>query len=437
MSLLRNLAWSLGIVLILFLLSWWVYMPTKAQRGIWQTEGYGLILSITPAAINVYQRTDVACHRDMRFPAHMGLVKLLEGAELSTSGDRLSLTVDGAVNPIMARRLDVIPVECTAPLIDTPAPQHVFDAFWAAMDEHYAFFDLHGVDWSARKTTLPNDATDQQLWDAITTAMNGLDDGHLYLAAPGLVEDGKAKVFSPSVRPSWHSERHMVRDTSRAQIEGGLTLIEGSGLAYGYASPDIGYVYLEHMEVSPGFGQRASTRAAAAIDSVLAALEDTRGIILDVRYNPGGSDDVALAYASAFAAQRTLAFSKTTRTATGYTDPFEVYIEPTSQPYLKPVVVLTTGYTGSAAEIFTMTMREFPQVTTIGSVTSGGLSDVLNFTLPNDWNLGLSHQIYSAADDKVYEGIGVPPDVDVAVDVAAFRSGQDPALAQAIALLSE
>jgi len=50
---------------------------------------------------------------------------------------------------------------------------------------------------------------------------------------------------------------------------------------------------------------------------------------------------------------------------------------------------LILGWNGSTAEIFTLATRQFPQVVVIGEPTNGGLSDILDFDLPNGWSLGL------------------------------------------------
>ena len=51
---------------------------------------------------------------------------------------------------------------------ETPAgpgsAQDNFDVLWQAMEEHYAFFDLHGVDWAERRDTF-RPADDAELGD--------------------------------------------------------------------------------------------------------------------------------------------------------------------------------------------------------------------------------------------------------------------------------
>ena len=67
----------------------------------------------------------------------------------------------------------------------------------------------------------------------------------------------------------------------------------------------------------------------------------------------------------------------------------------------------------SAAEIFSLAMMALPNVTRIGTPTYGILSDSLEKQLPNGWSLGLSNEVYVAADGNLYEGRGIPPNIEV------------------------
>ena len=56
-------------------------------------------------------------------------------------------------------------------------------------------------------------------------------------------------------------------------------------------------------------------------------------------------------------------------------------------------------------------MMALPNVTRMGERTRGVLSDMLLMQLPNGWVVSLSNEIYQAADGRVYEGVGVPPQI--------------------------
>lgn len=424
----------IGISVTAAVVSWAISMPKSDLRGIWQTEGYGYVLDVGAFSIDIYETSAVSCLRSMRIPAHLGLIRLAEGVRLGTDSGRLSLSFDGAIGPIRADRVDALPGACApeSPLRPGTAQEN-FDVFWAKMNEHYAFFDLHGVDWAARRAALrpADDAVldDDALFALLSSALVGLDDGHVTLSR----ED---ETFSPAVRPGWYANRHDMREATRAATPGGLTGVPDTGLSYGFAAPGVGYVSIANMNVSPGFGTSLDAFAAKAFAPVAAAMTPARMIIVDVRTNPGGSDLVGLAYAGYFTATPVPVLSKTTRTTSGYSAPLHHVLQPHGGPVLsQPVILLTGPLTGSAAEIFTMAMRELPQITVLGTPTAGGLSDILDATLPNGWVLGLSHQRYLDPQGALYEAVGIPPDVARPVDLGGFIIGRDSLLAEAIAMV--
>ena len=90
-----------------------------------------------------------------------------------------------------------------------------------------------------------------------------------------------------------------------------------------------------------------------------------------------------------------------------------MYIEGTKDAFTKPVYILTSPQTGSAAESFSIATMPLKNVKRIGSPTSGALSTALEKTLPNGWVFSISNEIYMDNDGKAYENIGVPVDYDL------------------------
>jgi hypothetical protein len=414
--------------------SWVIWMPKADLRGVWRTEGYGFVLDVGAFSIDIYETSAVSCLRTLRIPAHLGLIRLVEGVDLGSDNGRLSMSFDGAIGAIRADRLDALPGPCAQGSQPRPGTaQENFDVFWAKMDEHYAFFDLHGVDWAARRAALrpgkDEVLTDDALFALLSDALTGLDDEHLTLSRAG-------ETFSPALRPDWYANRLEMRAVTWSSIPGGLTKLADTGLSYGFAAPGVGYVSIAHMNVAPGFGTSLEAFAAKAFAPVAAAMAPARMIIVDVRYNPGGSDLIGLAYAGYFTTTPVPVLSKTTRTSTGYSASLHHVLQPQGGPVLSQRVILLTGpLTGSAAEIFTMAMRELPQVTVLGTPSAGGLSDILDATLPNGWVLGLSHQRYLDPRGAIYEAVGIPPDVARPVDLAGFVTGRDSLLVEAIKMM--
>jgi len=210
MRLMRQIWIVLGVLVAVFVLSWLYYMPTADQRGVWRAQTGGSIVTLSPFTASMYSETSVSCVRQLTFPAHLKLVELAEGARVIADGEVMQLVIDGAIEPLPFERIDALPDTCTE--ADAGAtPHEVFWAMWTAMNDHYAFFDLHGVDWNARRALAPapdSQMPDAALFELLSQTLVGLDDGHVQLVSP-------LGYFSPSVAPDWQPEASAL---SRTQL---------------------------------------------------------------------------------------------------------------------------------------------------------------------------------------------------------------------------
>ncbi len=436
----RLLAFVVGLVifvLVAFGVSWLIYMPDRNERGVWISPATGNIIDLGMVQAKLYNQTRAGCTYSESFPAHMGLVKAMVGASIDAQGDTLRLNLDSSFDKPSFERADALPQACTA--APDPSAHAVFETMWAAMDENYAFFNLYGVDWDARRALSPASAdqlSDTELFEVMKQALAGLDDGHIQLIA------GELGYFSPSLAPAWmpepELERTKLNEIALANIGATLTRSDLAPMRFGVRPDGIGYIQIAGMWANEGFGQSGIAVSQKAFAQVATAMANATGLIIDVRYNPGGNDGTALAYAGFFSPNERAAFYKRTRSGEGWVDRADAVITPapSGAQLGQPVVLLTSNLTGSGAEIFTMALRDLPQVTVMGEATGGGLSDIHGITLPNGWLFGLSNQEYRTPDDTLYEGVGLPPDIDVATDGAALVQGQDPVLQAAIAHLN-
>ena len=433
--LLKQVWMTIGILVAVFAVSWLIYMPDASERGVWRSQTGGQIITLNMAQATLYNESSASCIRQLTFPAHMKLVELAEGARVEVVNDILLLNVDGSVEPTAFDRIPALPEPCTdanpnAPALDT------FNALWSAMDENYAFFDLHGVDWDARRDLAPTSnptLTDAELFALLSQTLDGLDDGHVQLGTP-------LGYFSPARAPDWlPTDDTLSRDRlwsiARTHIAEQLTPVAQTGVEYTVLPDGVAYVLIRHMGVDNPFGTTEFSAMTNAFAPVAAELATANSIIIDLRYNPGGSDTVSFGLAAHFTGVPVDVFTKTTRNGDTQTEPFTARLLPYGDtPLTQPVIVLTSQLTGSAAEILTMAMRELPQVTTMGQPTSGGLSDILGFKLPNGWDMGLSHQTYRTMDGTSYEAIGIPPDIEFEIESAPLLQGNDPLLDAALSM---
>lgn len=418
MRLLIGLFATVFVLLCAAMVALFIGRPATDATGLWKTDGYGMIVDIGLIQTQVYEVTDTACQAADVFPSHRGLLRWAEGISFDAVEDKLVINADGIYHPITAQRAAALPDTCSQP--QPSDPPAVVEAVYQHFNEHYPFFDLHNVDWEANtdraRAMVRPDTSDAELLDILRVQLDGVRDGHVYIYTG---ETG----FSPHPGTSW-KEHHADANTV-AQALTPVTCIPDSALCYGTLPGNIGWIRLLGMDADNARGQ-ATAKAHAHMQTAAQALAGTKAIVIDNRFNPGGSDDVSLAYAASFSNGGFEAFHKVIVTPDGVSDPIPAFVPGMPGTKLtQPVYLLNSRYTASAAEIFSITMRELPQVTIIGDPSGGELSDILNRQLPNGWQLGMSHQIYRTNAGEEFEGLGIPVDEPAPFDLNGFLAGQD------------
>ena len=329
-----------------------------------------------------------------------------------------------------------------APDAELPEALQVFDAFVDVFDRDYALFAerLPHHDWrtltDAVREDLGPDTTDDALYDAMIGLVRELDDGHSGIIARdlGRNEDGQTTLY-----PHAEVMESVELDVERHYLSRDLRWAARDWVAWGRiprAGGDVGYLSLTSMDgLSPSGAPRPDVDAAlSAVDRAFADLSDVDGLVVDVRANEGGWDDVSLAIAQRFAGDRTLCWWKQERDGPEHDDftPWrEVHVE-AGDAWDKPTVLLTSGMTFSAAETFVLAMSVRDQITVLGERTSGHFSDIGARKLPNGWGVRLSPERYRAADGEIYEARGAPVHVEVPFDPAALDLGRDVMLEAAV-----
>ena len=306
---------------------------------------------------------------------------------------------------------------------DEAQGEALYQELWEVFDHGYAPFAQRGVDWEAARTRhQPGaNASENDVHAAMTALLAELDDGHVTLVAPN--------------RAAFVAQETFRENTFALDLDLGIILermTEGplrSGAArLGVLPGDIGYVHVSNW-----------SDPIPDIDGVLDLFQGRSGVIVDLRHNPGGDFTNGFPFAARFADQARLAFTTETkvgpaRDALGQR--VEWTIEPTGGPsYSGPVVVLTNGFTNSAAERTLMAFRVMPQVTVLGSRTAGNHGEKVGGELSNGWSYSIVPQVVTAADGNSYEGPGIPPDIEVANTASEIAEGIDRQFEAALALL--
>ena len=312
-------------------------------------------------------------------------------------------------------------------LPDTPTGN--FEALWKIIDEHYCFFDYkqheYGLDWNAVRSKyevrIDDDMTTMQLFEVLSQMLGELRDGHVNLTA----------AHDYSRYWAWHEDYPANFSDSLYRLYMGTDYRIASGLSYRILDDNIGYIRYESFTSAIGEGN---------LDEVLLYLMPCQGLILDIRNNGGGDLTNAEKLAARFCHQKTLVGYTQHKTGTGHNEFSQMeahYLEPSSNiRWHKPVAVLTNRGVFSAANEFTMYMKELPLAKIVGDHTGGGAGMPFNSSLPNGWNIRFS-AVPTYDSQRHSTEFGIEPDFNVGLSDDDFRKGRDTIIEFARQLLKD
>ena len=141
-------------------------------------------------------------------------------------------------------------------------------------------------------------------------------------------------------------------------------------------APGIGYLRIKSFE------QRTGTLVKELIEKIGGA--NLKGLVLDVRENPGGAVQAAAEIASLFLAPKQLIFSIRGRNQ----EEQQVRVPDNADPYKFPMAVLVDARTASAAEILTGALQDHDRATVFGEPTYG--KGLVQNVLPLSHNTGVA-----------------------------------------------
>ncbi|MDR0447546.1 MAG: S41 family peptidase [Treponema sp.] len=304
------------------------------------------------------------------------------------------------------------------------SPQGVLYTLWKDFNEIHAYLDkrmpnngynnweevLNGnQNKTGYRTILQyrlNSSTNvnKALFDTCADMLNELDDPHVSLHAPG------KSSYSTKVKTEPSNFRNIVI-SNLGEWASAVNLIYGRvkpGLSSGY---NIGYIYIASFtdRTSSSYGVQ---NWAKAIDSIVGALADTDAMVIDIRYNGGGSPANGEYIAARFTSVQTDYMKESVKNGPGLNDfsaPIISTIRPAGTRYTKPVALLTNEGTGSMAEWFTMALRTHKHITHVGIRTTGALSGRLERSMVNGWYYSISFQKITDMFGNCYEVDGIIP----------------------------
>ncbi|WP_343685061.1 S41 family peptidase [Asticcacaulis sp.] len=390
-------------------------------HGAWESEATGHVVDVSSAGLRVFHRLDDTWFQDSGLTPAFSL--------FARTADTLLLQhYDYRQTPFLMQtpaRLtrSTRPLRAALTQADVVAPSAVFDLICRSFDHYYAFFAERGVDWTAtRREAAPRLVENNgAVFDLLAGMLAPLDDGHVNLSRGERQFNAGRPKLRETLKHAWRAgasvetESAFVARWSResrasmiATLDPGSARSGANGALEWGRLGDVGYLRVNRFS---GFlaGQATRQQQVAALQSTLAeaegAFSGTRCVIVDVAHNGGGNDAAAMVVARHFADQPRRVLTYSTR---GMPDqPIE--LAPAGTAYPRPVVLVASEITASAAEVFVMMMRAFPHVTQVGGRTRGMLSSLLPKPFPNGFMATMVYQRVLDCTGLAYEARGLPP----------------------------
>lgn len=422
--------------------------PTGALAQYWQSTGYGMYLDLTPERAVLHQTSaggclplasskhisitptsvDMEATRIAGVGYFIGKMDIPMARDHTTEGTQLHMDL-GKVNAVEFSPVEALPGTCETPLRNTRL--NTFDMFWHYFDENYAFFTERGVDWDALRAKyrpqVVAGVSRRELYDITHDMLVPLGDGHVTLGTLryGQTDMGHYPGWSKGLEDSDFEK--IVKATVTTRVTGELQQI-GDTISYGITPENLGYMSIIGMD-----GALLDADFPGEMAQMLDQFAEVDALVIDARINFGGDDTLGYALASYFTDQTVSIGSKAVYDKGDWHELGALEIAPAARQFDRPVYLLTSGMTISAAETFALALSQFDNVTLVGSPTNGVLSDMFFLALPNGWLISLSNERYLDAQGQNFEAKGVPVDVAVPVSPSDMVLDVDPVYARVLA----
>jgi len=314
-------------------------------------------------------------------------------------------------------------------------PVNNFEIFWNDFNKNYSQFEIRHINWDSvylvYKPQITSNTDNIQLYNILSKLVYTINDMHVNLFTPYGTASWKSKAFGSYPSSKFINLcQYIICDNNQKSPIFEYRSFRGF---------NIGYIIIYTFE-GEGSGLSNIDNRYNLIDNILEQFKYKQGIVIDVRSNGGGELFNALTVASRFADEKRLFGKVCFKNGLGkndFSDWQNQYVEPSgTYQYKKPIVVITSRATSSAAEQFVLAMKTFPYVTIVGDTTGGGMGLPMYRELPNGWSYRLSTSIGADPDNHIIEGRGVIPDFPVQTSVVDSIKGIDRLIEKSIEVIT-
>lgn len=423
-----------AITISLFLVTFFANAQQNPEKVLkntsWVQQGYDRCLRIDDSTYTYYNVDHIGC-KVLAEGKLSGRFKFV-----SLNKNELVLNPGGIVNYVF-RKVDSLPPVYVNRNASTGSGSYAdnFKVFWETFDRNYAFFKERNIDWKqvyeeylprVRKIT-----SQKEFADVLMEIVKKIGDGHIRLEIPDSLRT-KTVVKTPATVTRTKDE--IIKDIQNKYLVN--TKVYNNGvISWGkLKGSQTGYMLIKDMNDFADYVPQSLKQADFAknydkmkeakapliqfddeykgvdqvMGKILADIGQADSIVIDLRFNGGGLETVALKLLSYFVAESKYVLSIQAKSVLGNTMKQEYILQPARSPYKGKVCLLLSAGTASAAEIFALAAIKYPDISIAGSKTAGIFSEILWKELPNGWEFSLSNEVYADPDGRSYEGIGIP-----------------------------
>jgi len=310
---------------------------------------------------------------------------------------------------------------------DTINPVEVFEQVWQHFNTNYPYFEQQGIDWSALykvyRAKITPQTTDEGLFSILSQLLGHLNNGHINLIN-GSIQFTSGPTSGLKMEDfDWK----LVRDK---YLKGVFKSSPDSMIYYGWIDNDVAYLRIRRFP--------AYDVVDKYFDGIIQDLIKARGIIVEIRGNPGGTGSGVEAIASRFADKQRLYMKNYNRTGDTreYNNITYHYVQPKGPiQFTGPVVLLQNRFSESGSDAFALAIRVLPNAISIGEFTGGCFATYYPEKLINGWTVTMPWSYSTDQNNMCWEGIGIAPNLRLINTKEDISSGNDKVLELAIDII--
>ena len=306
-------------------------------------------------------------------------------------------------------------------------PENNFNILWKEFDRYYPSFIIRNINWdtlySIYKPRITPQTSEDEFWDITIGLLSNFNDIHVFMYN----WDHTKHYESSRIGNSFDFDIYLIK-TKYLNLN--YKTAGNGNFTYGrFPGDSIGYIYIRTFSnVSTWYHD---------IDIIVKELSDVKSIIIDVRDNYGGYEDVFAYIASTFTDKPVNYAEEIYRNGPNHNDfssPVVNSVIPdlVRNTFTKRTILLTNKKTMSMGELFSLFFQQLPNSEQIGEFTAGGLGATRMFQLPNGWTYYMPVLLHLTISGINLENVGVEPDIYAWNSEEGIKNGYDNILETAL-----